>query len=135
MGKWLKDNPAVVRSAITAVIGLLVALGVIGADLSDKITNAIFALLALFPIGAGIAIRQAVTPVTKATEVAVTAATEAATKAVEAVTTTAGGAVSDVTETGEAIVESVTRDVVRDSVVPVLKAPVDLVGKLPIFRR
>lgn len=135
MLKRLKEEPALVRTAVASLLALLVALGVITADLSTKVLGAVAAVLAFFPIGAGIAVRAAVTPVTKAVEVAATAATQAATDAVEAVSATTAGAVGDLTDAGEAIADNVAKDVVRDTVGPLLKAPVDLIGNLPIFRR
>lgn len=134
MLKRLKE-PAMILTAVGALITAAVSFGILPQARGEALENVIKALaLLLFP-AVGFGVRQVVTPVTKAVEVATTAATQAATDAVEAVSATTAGAVGDLTDAGQEIVDDVTKDVVRDTVGPLLQVPGDLIGKLPIFRR
>lgn len=127
MLKRLRE-PAMVLSAIGALITAAVAFGLLPEARGEAAQNALKAVAVLLFPAVGLGVREVVTPVTKAVEVATTAAAQAATQVVTEVSTMTAGVAGDVTDAGKDIVRAATQDVVRDTVGPALQTTVTTVG-------
>lgn len=109
----LKREPALVVNFVLALLAFLVGRGWVSQSLSSDLANLLTVGLPLLTVGAGVAIRQVVTPVTEVTRQVTDTATEVGVEVARQLGPTVVGTVGEVTGAARGIVGDVV-----DAVVP-----------------